>query len=63
MQSCYFVKGFSGERVLIPGCWSALMDGRESCTCPRDRTTMECLEERVAELERTLKLSLSETKP
>jgi len=54
MQPCHFVRGLNGERVLIPGCWSALMDGREACTCQRGKTTIECLEQRIEALERRL---------
>lgn len=53
MKACHYVKGLNGERVLIPGCWSALMDGRWACTCVREKkTTIERLEERIEALEK-----------
>jgi hypothetical protein len=52
MQPCHYVRGLNGERVLIPGCWGGVMDGRWACHCVRDKTTVECLEERIEQLER-----------
>lgn len=54
MRRCHYVRGFNGERVLIPECWAALMDGRSACTCERGKSTMECLEERIEKLEKAL---------
>jgi hypothetical protein len=54
VRRCHYVRGFDGERVLIPECWPSLMDGRAACVCPRDKSTIECLEERIEKLERRL---------
>lgn len=48
---CHHVRGFGGERVLIPGCMGAAVYGVSGCTCDR-RRNQKRLEDRVAELER-----------
>lgn len=47
---CHYVNDKIAGRVLIPGCWGAVIHGKDACTCDHGRAKME-LEQRVSKLE------------
>ena len=55
MKPCHYVKGFNGERVLIPGCMGAAVKGKDGCTCnygKHQKDKLEELEKRIEKLEK-----------
>ena len=51
MMYCHYVNDKIAGRVLIPGCWGAVIHGKHACTCDHTRAKKE-LEERVSNLEK-----------